>query len=197
MFVECVIALQSSPQPPRPLPRSVPQMSRQRQNPLYLTPEQSEWMVMQRVMMRSLEAHADLHRPPKGRGCRREVYDLVQRPAFDRVVAACICVDIALMATEHADQSETWTRVLTWTNRVFAALYTLEIALKLVGWGPANYFRNSFRVCDFTVVLVGAVMAILDAAQVCGVRREGALPVCAGPRAWALKTRRTAICVHS
>jgi voltage-dependent calcium channel R type alpha-1E len=46
------------------------------------------------------------------------------------------------------------------TNVIFTTLFSIECMLKLYGFGPLNYFRDSWNVFDFVTVL-GSIVDVL------------------------------------
>ena len=64
---------------------------------------------------------------------RRLVFRLVTSFWFEKVVLICIVVNLVFLSFEHYGQSATWTMVLLYANHVLAALFVIEVLLKLTG----------------------------------------------------------------
>jgi hypothetical protein len=61
------------------------------------------------------------------------------------------------MAVLHEGQSESFTKMLDFSNYIFTAIFIVEASLKLVAFGR-TYFKNAWNKFDFFVV----VSSILD-----------------------------------
>ncbi len=63
-----------------------------------------------------------------------------------------ILLNMLTMAMEHHNQPQDFTDVLSYVNKVFIAIFTLECIMKLVGLRH-YYFKQPWNVFDFVVVV--------------------------------------------
>ncbi len=64
------------------------------------------------------------------------------------------------MAVSFENSTKEYNRVLELINYVFTTIFALEAALKLIAFGK-HYFKNSWNVFDFTVVIASFVDILL------------------------------------
>ena len=83
---------------------------------------------------------------------RKNLWFLVNHPWFLNFMTGIIGINIILMATEHYDQSDQWTLIMTTSNTVFLAIYIVEIILKFIAF-QLNFFHDSGNVFDLLVVI--------------------------------------------
>ena len=123
---------------------------------MLLTKSQQEWLAAQQLASRCVPLRK--LKPPAGivgRAC----FALVLAPAFEAFILACILANTAVMALTFYGQSDTYGAAMTALNYIFAAIFTVEAALKLVAT-RIRYFEDSWNVFDFTIV-VGTLVAIV------------------------------------
>lgn len=85
---------------------------------------------------------------------RRLCFTLVTNKYFHAFVFSLIVVNTVVLALEHHDQDEVWTRVLGDFNVTLTLLFTLEMAFKIGGLTLEGYVTDGFNVFDGVIVLV-------------------------------------------
>merc|ERR1719495_3017299 len=55
--------------------------------------------------------------------------------------------------------------ILSYLNLLFTTLFTIECAMKLFGYGPKNYFKDSWNTFDF-ITVVGSIIDVTKLVQV-------------------------------
>eukprot|EP00899_Mesostigma_viride_P019947 jgi/Mesvir1/27954/Mv20161-RA.1 len=78
-------------------------------------------------------------------------------PSFEYIVLAVILLNMVFMAMQHADEGRVWSRVIDDTNYAFVSFFLFELTLKLLAYGPIQYFADSWNRFDFVVVAVSVV----------------------------------------
>jgi hypothetical protein len=65
-----------------------------------------------------------------------------------------IVANSALLATERYPRSATHAALVETCNSLFLGVYTLEVIIKLTGFGPTYYFGHGWLVSDFLLVVI-------------------------------------------
>ena len=73
---------------------------------------------------------------------------------------ACIIVNTIVMACYHVGQSAEFLEVVEGLNYLFAAVFTIEACIKLLGLGVSRYFASGWNWFDF-VLVVGSNVGII------------------------------------
>eukprot|EP00039_Didymoeca_costata_P023887 m.8605 g.8605 ORF g.8605 m.8605 type:complete len:2172 (+) comp3929_c0_seq1:301-6816(+) len=88
---------------------------------------------------------------------------IVRHPAFVACIMFLVLVNTCLLASDHANQSETWSETLRYANIAFVVVYFLELLLKLYALGPNLYWRFGLNRYDcFVVVVSGFEIIIME-----------------------------------
>lgn len=74
----------------------------------------------------------------------------------------CITINTLLMAAQHYGQATLQTTVVGFLNDFFAAVFTVEAALKITAYGLA-YFEDNWNRFDFFVVVGTLASIVLEA----------------------------------
>ncbi|XP_048587004.1 voltage-dependent calcium channel type A subunit alpha-1-like isoform X2 [Nematostella vectensis] len=82
---------------------------------------------------------------------------------FYWTVLICVFLNTISLATEHYNQPIWLDEFQDKAEKVFLAIFTLEMVLKMYSLGFDVYFSSSFNVFDCVVVCSGLVEAVLDA----------------------------------
>lgn len=123
---------------------------------LFLTEEQQEWIDAHRLGL----AHALQKRILPPTGWRARYFTLVQSNAFDLVITVFIALNTIVMAMKHDGIAPGLSEAFEYLNYLFAAIFQLEMILKLLGLGR-QYFYSAWNVFDCIVVIgtdVGIVL---------------------------------------
>eukprot|EP00485_Elphidium_margaritaceum_P010070 CAMPEP_0202692280 /NCGR_PEP_ID=MMETSP1385-20130828/6693_1 /ASSEMBLY_ACC=CAM_ASM_000861 /TAXON_ID=933848 /ORGANISM="Elphidium margaritaceum" /LENGTH=1814 /DNA_ID=CAMNT_0049347777 /DNA_START=122 /DNA_END=5566 /DNA_ORIENTATION=+ len=116
-----------------------------------LTPEQVLWVRKRRFLQ-----HFPLkmgHKPPR-QAWRMLFFNFIEQPCFEYFIIGCILVNTIILMCEHDGQPQSLTDAMLYLEYVFLAIYTIEAALKLTGYGVRQYFRDWWNVFDFLIVFV-------------------------------------------
>lgn len=90
--------------------------------------------------------------------CRRSLSPLVANPWFDRIIIGCIVLNSIALALEHHDMEDELRYVLDVTEYVFAAVFLVEMVLKLITCGGlCGYLSVSQNVFDGAIVMTSIV----------------------------------------
>jgi len=79
-------------------------------------------------------------------------FDAISHPWFDPFIMVCISLNALVMGIQYHGMSEEMSEAIFWTNMVFAVIFTLEMALKLLGVGFPAYWRDNWNRFDFLIV---------------------------------------------
>ena len=108
----------------------------------YMTPTQKEWVDTQLMMARvRLKPKAIA---PKG-ALRLWAFHLTQKRSFELFIMACILANTVVLSTQAYQQSDVMTSFQKYVNYVFAAIFTVELFLKLLGHGQSEHWPNTIR----------------------------------------------------
>ncbi|KAK3251509.1 hypothetical protein CYMTET_39150 [Cymbomonas tetramitiformis] len=91
-------------------------------------------------------------------GIRHWLLHIVMHNYCEVVVMVCICLNGLILATQHADQTETWSTIVQWSNFAFTIVFVLETSAKLLALFPRAYFSQGWNCFDFVITIV----AMLD-----------------------------------
>jgi len=81
------------------------------------------------------------------------------RRYFDSFMLLFTAVNVILLTTKHAGQSDWWSDFLYYQDCAFLGLFSLEVTLKMIALLPVIYFRRMAHLFDFLIV-VGAVISL-------------------------------------
>lgn len=103
-------------------------------------------------------------------GLRAKAGWLVRDPGFDHVILFLVLCNTALLGSQHADQPDSWTDVIFWSEVGFTSLFTLEALFKIFGVGIQFYFSDLWNRFDFTIVVLSLVSFIGTDSNVTALR---------------------------
>ncbi|KAL2104069.1 hypothetical protein ACEWY4_000937 [Coilia grayii] len=95
---------------------------------------------------------------------RRKCVIVVKMRMFNWLVILTVLLNTLAIATEHHHQSESLTQLQDVANRIFLALFTIEMIMKMYAFGLQSYFMSILNRVDFFVVVIGLLEVILIAA---------------------------------
>jgi hypothetical protein len=131
-----------------------------------LTAEQQLW-VEQMKMMLTTRPKKQMVRPswPHGsaaharlfRKLRSLSYDLAVRPAFELFIMSVILCNTVVLAMKYYTQPLSYIDGIESANNAFAILFAGEALVKLLAFGPKQYFGANWNRFDFTLVIASAV----------------------------------------
>ena len=80
---------------------------------------------------------------------------------FVNLVLLAVCLNFALLCTDHHEMDPDMYATLEIINMVFNIFFALEMVVKLAGLGPYDYFSEAFNCLDFIIVLVSIAEMVL------------------------------------
>ncbi|XP_072353959.1 sodium channel protein type 8 subunit alpha-like [Scyliorhinus torazame] len=99
-------------------------------------------------------------------------YRLVSHKSFEPITIALITMNVMVMACDHYGQTKMFALVLNWFNLIFAAIFTVEAILKLLGQRQ-YYFTQAWNIFDFLVVALSLIGILLDSSA---SKKQGVSP---------------------
>eukprot|EP01047_Picozoa_sp_COSAG01_P007944 COSAG01_NODE_306_length_19162_cov_14.196611_20_plen_1802_part_00 len=116
---------------------------------LLLTTRQKEWIHTQ-LLCKSVSSVVIL---PPSSGVRGALYPIVESAAFSYTISLLIVGNVGMLMCETAPMDQDLLDVFNLINLVLLIIFTLEMALKIVAYGPMCYVGNGWNRLDaFTVV---------------------------------------------
>ena len=77
----------------------------------------------------------------------------VQSPRVDSFLTTCISVNFVLLALDHHGQPQWWALALEWCNYALTAIFSVELVIKVFGFGPLGYFGDAMNWLDAVCVI--------------------------------------------
>jgi len=115
---------------------------------LFMTDDQKAWIDAQRLgLAKTLMKKID---PPPG--SRRFIFRLVNHVYFEATIMFFIVFNTVVMASRHVDIAPQTLTLFENLNYMFAAIFNIEMVLKLIGLGW-QYFYSGWNVFDCIVVI--------------------------------------------
>uniref|UniRef100_A0A3Q2Y393 Ion transport domain-containing protein n=1 Tax=Hippocampus comes TaxID=109280 RepID=A0A3Q2Y393_HIPCM len=100
------------------------------------------------------------HMPKNKLSFQYRMWQFVVSTPFEYSIMALIALNTIVLMMKFDGASETYDDVLQNLNIVFTTFFFLESILKLVAFGPLNFFRDAWNIFDFVSVL-GSITDIL------------------------------------
>ena len=98
---------------------------------------------------------------------RRQFGRLAVHPWFADAILCVIALNAAALAVTHRGQSAELTAITESSNVSFAAVFALEVFVKISGFGAQRYFEDSVNIFDFTVTAVSLLDSALYLLSIC------------------------------
>ncbi|KAA0174206.1 hypothetical protein FNF27_04218 [Cafeteria roenbergensis] len=127
------------------------QLRRELDGSAFQTEKQRRWANTRKLLRAvNLEVRND---PPAG--ClRRAAFNVVEHAWFEPAVLGVILANTLAMTLQYYGQSPAWAAALETADWVFLGIFTAEACLKLLGLGPAVYFKDRWNAFDAAVLVV-------------------------------------------
>uniref|UniRef100_A0A674P6F4 Voltage-dependent P/Q-type calcium channel subunit alpha-1A n=1 Tax=Takifugu rubripes TaxID=31033 RepID=A0A674P6F4_TAKRU len=100
------------------------------------------------------------HMPKNKLSFQYRMWQFVVSPPFEYSIMALIALNTIVLMMKFNDASQTYSDVLKYLNIVFTTFFFMESILKIIAFGPLNYFRDAWNIFDFVSVL-GSITDIL------------------------------------
>ena len=85
------------------------------------------------------------------------VSNLVKNDNFEAFIIIVIVLNTVMLGSEYYGQPDSLTQVQSVCNLFFTVVFTLEMVLKIIGYGVICYLGDGFNVSDCLVVTLGLV----------------------------------------
>ncbi|KAH8095145.1 hypothetical protein JL720_2422 [Aureococcus anophagefferens] len=96
---------------------------------------------------------------------RLMLFDFVTSDMFNNFIYLCIGLNTVALCLDDYPRDEEWSNFMEVSNLVLAFVFIVEMVLKLVALGWANYASDTFNLFDFTIVWVSIITMILAASD--------------------------------
>ncbi|CAJ1052910.1 voltage-dependent P/Q-type calcium channel subunit alpha-1A isoform X1 [Xyrichtys novacula] len=100
------------------------------------------------------------HMPKNKLSFQYRMWQFVVSPPFEYSIMALIALNTIVLMMKFDGASDTYNEVLKNLNIVFTTFFFMESILKIIAFGPLNYFRDAWNIFDFVSVL-GSITDIL------------------------------------
>ncbi|KAF3688020.1 putative voltage-dependent N-type calcium channel subunit alpha-1B [Channa argus] len=100
------------------------------------------------------------HMPKNKLSFQYRMWQFVVSPPFEYSIMALIALNTVVLMMKFNGASATYDDVLKYLNIVFTTFFFMESVLKIIAFGPPNYFRDAWNIFDFVSVL-GSITDIL------------------------------------
>ena len=136
---------------------------------VFMTAEQQEWANTKKFLQK-LKPKRKL--VPPTNGFRKTMWDILEitKPvSFDAFIMGCIIGNSLVMAMEFHGMSDGYRLVLELINYLFAAIFTIEMFIKVTALGFPVYIRDAWNKFDCLIVIgtdVGLVLFFVAGIEV-------------------------------
>lgn len=72
-------------------------------------------------------------------------------------MTSCIISNTIVLSLDRYPMDETQQYILDYLNLVFTLLFTIEMLIKLIGYGIKTYFNDAFNLFDCVIVVSSIV----------------------------------------
>lgn len=110
---------------------------------------------MQRIMV-----HINLKiKPvcPENNKFRSGIFHIVETNKFEFFISIMIVLNTILLCMDYYDAPYTYKKILEIGNIIFVTIFTIEAALKMIGYGFKYYFLENWNRFDFVIVILSLV----------------------------------------
>ncbi|XP_071821818.1 voltage-dependent calcium channel type A subunit alpha-1-like isoform X3 [Apostichopus japonicus] len=87
-------------------------------------------------------------------------WKFVVSPPFEYFIMTLIALNTIILMLKHYNATEEFEDVMKTLNIIFTVLFSIEAVLKLIAFGPRNYFRDGWNVFDF-ITVVGSILDVI------------------------------------
>lgn len=127
---------------------------------LFLTPEQSKWLEIQRLVPFSKPDYQYYLLPTNKISI--SVYKLINYKYFDLIIMICIVFNIVTMALTFEGSSKSYDKILENINYFFTGIFIIECLLKFIGFGFNGYLYSGWNKFDLFVVLSSIIDILMN-----------------------------------
>eukprot|EP01052_Picozoa_sp_SAG31_P020104 SAG31_NODE_1496_length_8102_cov_4.478321_3_plen_1476_part_00 len=83
---------------------------------------------------------------------RRGAKDLIDLPLFERIITVVVGINVLVLLADHYPESAEWAMFVAVINTICLLIFTAEMLIKIVGWGPVRYLSDGMAQLDIIVV---------------------------------------------
>ncbi|XP_037047740.1 voltage-dependent calcium channel type A subunit alpha-1-like isoform X2 [Bradysia coprophila] len=91
-----------------------------------------------------------------------KVWKFVTSPVVDNFILLLIVMNTVTLMMKVHGQSKVFEDVMHYINLVFTGLFTIETVLKIIGFGPRKFFKDSWNVFDLVTVVGSLIDAVVS-----------------------------------
>jgi len=86
---------------------------------------------------------------------------IIIHPWFTLFINFCVLANVFVLTTSHYGMPKAWEDANLALNHVFTGIFTIEMMIKLIALSPRLYFKDSFNILDFVLVVLSYIDIIL------------------------------------
>lgn len=124
------------------------------------TEEQLQWIEIQKLIVRA-EPNYNIRTTPDAHSWRACIHKLITNIYFELAVAIVILLNMIQMAMRYDGHPSWYDTMLNVLNYTFTGIFTVEIILKLIGYG-CDFWYDAWNIFDFIIVLCSYVDIVLS-----------------------------------
>ncbi|KAL4431577.1 hypothetical protein ABPG74_017282 [Tetrahymena malaccensis] len=121
----------------------------------YLSDEQSQWIELQRMIVKSTPDFNALKKPTNK--IRFMLWSFVRSSYVELFIIFCILCNIITMAMAYDTSPQEYDQILNDLNIFFTSVFITEAIIKIIAFGLQGYFFNGWNQFDFFVVCASIV----------------------------------------
>ena len=89
-------------------------------------------------------------------------YKLISHQYFIIFSMSMIFLNTIVLASEHYQQSTSWTNVLELSNLIFTLYFTIEVIIVYIGQGYNYFFKDGYNIFDLIIVFLSLIELLLE-----------------------------------
>ena len=89
-------------------------------------------------------------------------YKIVCSAPFNITITILILLNTYFLASYRYDESRAYSEFKENIDHFFVAVFTIELILKVIGFGPKAFFKEKINIFDAAVVLVSLAEFVLS-----------------------------------
>ena len=124
------------------------------------TETQLQWIEIQKLIVKA-EPNYNVRTAPNKHSKRAIIHKIITNFYFELIISFVILLNMIVMAIKYEGEPLWYENMLVIFNYVFTGIFTVEIILKLIGYG-CDFWYDAWNLFDFIVVLCSYVDLILS-----------------------------------
>jgi hypothetical protein len=122
---------------------------------IMVSEDQLNWLEVQKMIVRA-EPNYNVRTSPPVDNWRKPLHLIITSTIFEVVIAVVILLNMLQMAMLYDDAGEDYLLGLEIINYIFTGVFTIEVVLKLLGYG-CSFWNETWNIFDFLIVLCSYV----------------------------------------